>query len=157
MSDDLESLDGEIRRLQQQATAIERAGPTFDEAWPQVEAQLQDAENVFRRFGTGISDVAVTLPEIIARRHKAAIGAALVANKKAVIDAERQRVKEQTAGGLSASEKQRRLAELRGALLRAAAKRELALRAVEGAEFHPRPVHPELVVYRQGDLERLAR
>ena len=60
--------------------------------------------------------------------------------------------------GISAPDKQRRLDELRGAILKAAARRELALRAVEGVgEFQPRPVHPELLIYRQAEVERLAR
>ena len=50
------------------------------------------------------------------------------------------------------------LAELRAAILRAAARRELALRAVEAVgEFKPRPVHLELLIFRQAEVERLAR
>ena len=44
--------------------------------------------------------------------------------------------------GLSAADKARKLDQLRGAILTAAAKRELTLRAIEGTEFLPRPVHP---------------
>jgi hypothetical protein len=59
--------------------------------------------------------------------------------------------------GLTASDKARRITELQAAILRAAAKRELAVREVEGAEFMPRPVHPELLVYKRADVEQLAR
>ena len=60
--------------------------------------------------------------------------------------------------GMSASDKQRRLADLDHAILKAAAKRELLVREQEAAgDFSPRPVHPELLVYRQADVERLAR
>jgi hypothetical protein len=44
------------------------------------------------------------------------------------------------------------------AILRTAARRELAIRAVEAVgEFQPRPVHPELLIFKQAEVERLAR
>jgi hypothetical protein len=132
-----------------------QAGPTFDERWPAVEAQLLEAEAAFKRLGPWLGFVP-SLPEHVYERHQVAIGAAVVANKKALIDAERQRIKAQTEGGISATDKQRRLDELRVAVLRLSAQRELLVREVEGREFHARPVHAELVVYRQYDVERLA-
>jgi hypothetical protein len=154
----IEDLDAEIARLQQEVVAVERAPPSFDERWPQIESELDAAEATFRRVGPGLGSAPPRLPEMIHQQRQALVGMALVVGRKAVVEAERQRVKEQTAGGLSASEKQRRLEQLRGAILRAAAKRELALRAVEGVgEFRPRAVHAELAVFKRADVERLAR
>jgi len=144
MAMNIETIDTEIRHLQQEAVAVEHTGPTFDEVWPQVERQLTDAEALFRRHGPQLSGMPPVLPEHLIQQHQAAVGAALVANKKAVLDSERARIKAQTEHGISAADKRQRIAELRAAILKAAAKRELELRKVEGAEFMPRPVHPEL-------------
>ena len=65
-------------------------------------------------------------------------------------------VSRQQGEGLSAADKARRLDELRRAILRTAAKRELAVREIEGAEFMPRAIHPELAIYKQAAVERLA-
>jgi hypothetical protein len=81
----------------------------------------------------------------------------MVADRKALIDSERQRIKAATEGGISATDKQRRLDQLRAAILKAAAKRELALRKVEGDDFMVRSVHPELAIFKQAEVERLAR
>src|SRR5262245_51441448 len=116
MMANIETIDAEIRRLQQEAVAVEHAGPTFDETWPQVEHQLNDAEAVFRRLGPQLSSLPPVLPEVIARRHQATIGALMAVNRKALIDAERQRIKAQTEHGISAADKQQRLAELRTAI-----------------------------------------
>jgi len=43
------------------------------------------------------------------------------------------------------------LDQLRGSILRAAAQRELALREAES--FLPRPVHPELAIFKSSDVE----
>ena len=77
------------------------------------------------------------LPETSFQRHQAAIGAAMIANLKALLDSKRVRVRAETA-----------LDQLRGATLKVVAKRELALRA--------RPVHPELAIYKEAAVERLA-
>ena len=51
---------------------------------------------------------------------------------------------------------QLKLDELRGAILRAAAKREFAVREIEGDGFLPRPVYPELAICKEAAVERLA-
>jgi len=51
------------------------------------------------------------------------------------------------------SNKDRKLDQLRGSILRAAARRELALREAEGDGFLPRPVHPELAIFQSSDVE----
>jgi hypothetical protein len=150
-------LDTEISRLQQEASAVERAPSSFDEVWPAVEAELAEAEATFRRLGPQLGGFVSQLPEHVYERRQAMVGMAIVANKKAVLDSERARVKAQTEGGISATDKRRRLDQLRAAILRAAAQRELALREVEGeGEFRPRDIHPELLIHRQADVERLA-
>jgi hypothetical protein len=54
--------------------------------------------------------------------------------------------------------KQRRLDQLRAAILQAAARRELALRETEReGEFQPRLVHAELSSYERSAVQRLAR
>jgi|HubBroStandDraft_6_1064221.scaffolds.fasta_scaffold1476440_1 hypothetical protein len=152
-------LDTEIRRLHQEASALERAPSSFDEAWPAVEAELDQAEATFRRLGPQLSGVVSQLPEHVHERRQAMVGLVMVTNKKAVIDSERARIKAQTEGGISATDKQRRLDQLRAAVLRASANRELLVRATEvEGEFAPRPgLHPELAVFRRADVERLAR
>ena len=156
MATKIEDLDAELARLQQEAAAVERAGPPFDEVWPEVERRLQQAEAVFRQYGAGLDGWPAVLPEEAVRRHQAAIGAAMVANGKALSDSERARVKAVTANGIAAADKRQRLDQIRAAILKAAARREIEARKVEGTEFMARPVHPELIVCRQGDLERLA-
>ena len=56
---------------------------------------------------------------------------------------------------VTSAENGRKLEQLAASVFRTAAKRELALRTIEGAEFMPRPVHPELVIFRQADVEGL--
>jgi hypothetical protein len=159
MSDDLKTLDTEISRLQQEASAVERAPKSFDEVWPAVEAGLAEAEATFRRLGPQLAGGFVSeLPEHVHQRRQAMVGMAMVANRKGLLYSERARIQAQTEGGLSATDKQRRLDQLRAAILKAAARRELALRKVEGVgEFRPRDVHPELVIYPATEVEGLAR
>jgi hypothetical protein len=83
------------------------------------------------------------------------IGAIMVTAGDKLLRAERQRI-EQQGEGLTAADKARRLDQLLGAILRTAARRELAVREIEGDGFMVRPVHPELLVYKRADLERLA-
>jgi hypothetical protein len=86
------------------------------------------------------------------------VGMAMVANRKALLDSERARIKTLAEAGISATDRRRRLDQLSAAILRAAARRELALREIEGAgEFQPRPVHAELAIFQRGEVERLAR
>jgi len=117
----IEDLDAEIARLQAEAAAVERIGPTFDERWPAVEAELLEAEAVFRQLGPQLGGFQSMIPEHVHQRHQAFIGAAMVADRKALIDSERQRIKAATEGGISATDKQRRLDQLRAAILKAAA------------------------------------
>jgi hypothetical protein len=152
----IEKLDAEIQQLQQEATAAEQAGPSFDERWPDVEAQLLDAENVFRSYGPLLRSFPHELPEMAYRRYQAAVGAAMIANPKALLDSERVRIRAETANGVPAADKARRLDQLRRQILQAAARRELLVRDLEGDNFMVRPVHPELVVYRRAEVERLA-
>ena len=49
-----------------------------------------------------------------------------------------------------------KLDELRGAILPAAAKRVFAVREIEGDGFLPRTVYPELAIYKEAAVERLA-
>jgi hypothetical protein len=151
-------LDTEITLLQQQASAVERAPKSFDEVWPTVEAELAEAEATFRRLGPQLGGRFVSpLQEHVEERHRAMVGMAVVANRKAVVDSERSRVRAATEGGMSVTDKQRRLDQLRGAILQASAKRELLVRATEGdGEFQPRVIHPELAIYKQAAVERLA-
>src|SRR5215475_11954028 len=118
-------LDAEISRLQQEASAVERAPHSFDEVWPAVEAQLAEAEATFRRLGPQLGGFVSQLPEHVEERRRAMVGMAVVANRKALLDSERARVKARTEGGISATDRQRRLDQLRAAILKAAAKREL--------------------------------
>jgi hypothetical protein len=153
------TLDTEIARLQADARTIEHAPRTFDEVWPVAEAALVDAEAALRRFGPALDSAVPRLPEAVHHRHQVVIGAAMVANRKALMDSERARVKADTDAGISATDKQRRGAELRAAILKLCARRELLLRSEEadGAELRPRQPHAELFVFRQADVERLAR
>ena len=118
---------------------------------------MLDTEAVFHRFGPQLSSFAPVLPETAYQRQQAAIGAAMVANGKALLDSERARIKAETANGVTAADRARRLAELRAAVLKLAARRELALREVErDGEFQPRVIHPELAIYKEAAVERLA-
>ena len=123
-----------------------------------MEAELLEAEAIFRGVGPELSGFISQAPEHVHQRRVAAIGAAMVANRKALLDSERARVKEQTANGIAAADKQRRLNELKRAVLRVAAKRELLIRATEvEGEFLPRELHAELAVFRHDAVERLTR
>jgi hypothetical protein len=154
---DIATIDIEISRLQAEAAAVERAGPTFEERWPAVEAELAEAERIFREIGPQLGGVVSQLPEHVEQRRRAMVGAAVVANRKALIDSERSRIKVDTEGGIAAPDKARRLEQLRSAVLRAAAQRELLLRDQEVVgEFRPRPVHAELAVCKRSEIERLA-
>lgn len=158
MSDTLARFDSEIARLQAESQAVQYAPPSFEERFPQIERALTEAEAAFRQHGPLLSGQPAVLPEVAYQRHQVMVGAAMVANRKAILDAERARIKAQTEHGISAAAKQRRLDELRASILKAAAKRELALREIERAgEFQPRPVHAELAILKLREIERLAR
>ena len=136
---DLATLDIEIQKLQQEAAAVERAGPTFDETWPAVNAELLEAEAIFRRWGPQLGGYQSELAEHVHQRRQAAIGASVVANKKVLLNSERSRIQSLTQGGISRADKLRRLDDLNRQILRAAARKELALREIESdGEFQPR-------------------
>jgi hypothetical protein len=98
----IEHIDAELARLQAEISSIERAPPSFEEVWPAVEAELAEAEATFRRLGPQLSQRSVpVLPEYVWQRNQVVIGATLVANRKAVVDSERARIKAQTEGGMS--------------------------------------------------------
>jgi hypothetical protein len=84
------------------------------------------------------------------------IGAMMAAGGDKLQQVERQRIEAQ-GKGISAADKTRKLDQLRGAILRTAAKRELLLSELEGDGFQPRPVHAELAIFQRGEVERLAR
>jgi hypothetical protein len=155
----IEQIDVELARLQAEISGVERAPPSFEEVWPAVAAELAEAESTFRRVGPQLSGVVSQLPEYVAERHRAMVGMALVANRKAVVDSERSRVRAATEGGTSATDRQRRLDQLRAAILRASAQRELLVRAteVEGEFLARPPLHAELVAFTRAKVERLAR
>jgi hypothetical protein len=133
-----------------------RPNSTINRIAKGCERRLRAAEDTYRARGLP-ADIAGPLTAEVVRRHlQAAMGAAMVGNSKALLAAERLRL-EAAGVGLSNADKVKRLTELRATILKAAARRELALRKIEGAEFMPRPVHPELAIYRQGQVERLAR
>jgi hypothetical protein len=82
--------ESEISRLQQEASAVERAPKSFDEVWPAVEADLAEAESTFRRLGPQLSGFVSQLPEHVEERRRAMVGMAMVANRKALLDSERR-------------------------------------------------------------------
>jgi hypothetical protein len=128
---------------------------TIAERVAAIESELRQAEQLYRRHGLAVS--AGHPVESAHLQRQALIGACMVVGADKILKVERARI-EQLGEGLTATDKARTLAELRGAILKAAAKRELALREQEAAgEFRPRAVHPELAIFRQGDVERLAR
>ena len=79
----------------------------------------------------------------------------MVVGADKLLKVERQRI-EQQGEGMSPTDKARKLDELRCQILHTAAKRELAVREIEGEGFVVRPVHPELIIYKQAAVERLA-
>lgn len=153
---DIQTLDAEIVDLQRQATAIEAAPRHFDEEWLTVERALLDAEAAFKTHGPLLDATPAVFPETAQRRHQVSVGAAMVANGKALLDSERVRVKAMTDGGIAVADKHQRLADLKRAILRTAARRAKLVRST--GEFLPRSaVHPELVIATGAELEQLAR
>jgi hypothetical protein len=153
MSPAIDQLDAEIAGLQAEVARVEHMPRTIAERFAEAEARLREAEGVYRQWGF---DVSAGHPgEAQHLQRQSLIGALMVVNSAALLKAERERIA--AAGeGLSAVDKARTLDQLRGAILKVAEKREVTLRAIEGAEFLPRPVHPELVVAKLAAVERLA-
>ncbi len=156
MSDDLERLAGEIQRLRQEAAAIARMPATIAERFAQREAELRAAERLYREQGLAVSGAGHPT-ETAHLQLQAQIGVMMVIDPDKILKVERDRIT--AAGeGMTAADKAKRLADLDRAILRTAAKRELFLREHEApGQFLPRlEVHPELAVFRQADVERLA-
>jgi hypothetical protein len=150
----IEDLDGEIARLQAEVRSVEHMPPTIAERYSEVEGAMREAEAVYRRLGLGAS--AGHPAEHAHLQRQVLIGACMVAAGDKLLKVERQRIEKQ-GEGLTAADKARKLDQLKAAILRTAAQRELALREVEGDGFLPRPIHPELLVFPQAEVERLAR
>lgn len=153
--DTLELFDAELQRLRQEAAAIARMPATIAERFAQTEAELRHAEQLYRTHGLGVSAGHPT--EAMHLQRQALIGAMMVVGADKILKVERDRIA--AAGeGMTADDKAKRLGDLDRAILRTAAKRELLLREHEApGEFLPRlEVHPELAVFRQADVERLA-
>jgi hypothetical protein len=153
MSSTIEKLDAEIARLQAEAASVERMPPTIADRYADVHAELRDAERLYQTRGLKVS--APHPGETAHLQRQALIGLCMVVGADKILKVERQRI-EQQGEGLTAADKARKLDDLRRAVLHTAAKREIAVRAVEGGEFLPRVVHPELAIYRQAAVERLA-
>ena len=150
----IEQIDAEIARLQVDIGSVERAPRTIAERYAEAEARLREAEGVFREWGFDASAGHPGAAQHMQRQ--SLIGALMVVNSAALLKAERQRIEAQ-GEGLSPPAKAERLDELRRQILKAAAKRELAVREIErDGEFQPRVIHPELAIYRQAAVERLA-
>jgi hypothetical protein len=154
----LETLDREIAGLEAEIAHIERAPKSFDEEWAPIAARMDAAEQAFRQNGMPLDTPNHITPEHRRRRQLALAGAVLAGNRKAIEAAERARIKVKTEGGLSTSERTRKLADLRAELKRAAALRSLGLRKLGGdAEFlEPPGPHPEFVIATEAYLRRLA-
>jgi predicted nucleic acid-binding Zn-ribbon protein len=154
MSAAIEQLDAEIARLQVEMGTVERALPTIAERFAAAEAELRDAEQIFQRYGFKVS--AAHPAEAAHLQRQALIGAMMVVGGDRLLRTERARIEAQ-GEGLTAADKARRLEQLRHQILQAAARRELAVREIEcDGEFQPRVIHPELAIYKQAAVERLA-
>jgi len=83
----------------------------------------------------------------------------MVVNGKALVEAERARIKAETANGIPAADKARRLDQLSRQIMQACARHELSVSASEGDGFLllPRSVHPEFVIATVKQLEQIAR
>ena len=55
MSDDLETLASEISRLRQEAAAVARLPATIAERFAQTEAELRQAEQLYRTHGLSVT------------------------------------------------------------------------------------------------------
>jgi hypothetical protein len=151
----IEEIDAEIAGLLAEILNTEHMPPTIAERYAKVEAELRQAEQLYRAHGVNAS--AGHPAEHAHVQRQSLIGAMMVTGGDKMLKAERARLEAQ-GEGMTAADKERRLDQLRLAILKAAAQRELMLREVEReGEFQPRPsVHAEMVVWKRGDLEQLA-
>jgi hypothetical protein len=154
---DLERLDSEIQRLRQEAAAIARMPATIAERFANAEAELRRAEQLYRTYGLAVSGTGHPT-EAAHLQRQALIGAMMVVGADKILKVERDRIA--AAGeGLTAADKEKRLADLERAILRTANKVELLLREREApGQFLPRPEgYAHLAVFRQADVELAAR
>ena len=150
----IEKLDEEIRRLQAEVTSVEMTPPTIAERCVVVERELHEAEALYRAHGLNPTGARHPSEHAYLQR-QSVVGMCMVAAGDKLLKVERELIA--AAGeGRSAVDKTKRTAELKAAILRTAARRELEVRKVEGDDFAARPVHPELFLYRQAEVERLA-
>jgi hypothetical protein len=155
MSDDLEILVGEIGRLRQEAAAVARLPATIAERFAQTEAELRQAEQLYRTHGLSVA--AGHPAETAHLQRQVVIGLCMVVGSDKILLAERDRLA--AAGeGLTASDKAKRLADLERAIERTANKVEFLLREREApGEFLPRPEgYAHLAVATLAEVERIA-
>jgi len=153
MNSAIEKLDVEIERLTAEVRIVEAAPPTVAERHAAAAAELRSAEQLYRT--RGLRPAAPHPAEQEHLQRLAVVGMCMVIDAEKILKTEHQRIAAE-GEGLSAADKARKLDELRRAILRTAAKRELATRATEGDGFLPRVVHPELAIYKRTAVERLA-
>ena len=146
MSTAIELFDSEIAALQAEISSVERAPPTVAERHAAAAAELRSAEALYRT--RGLRPAALHPAEQEHLQRLAVVGMCMVIDADKLLKAEHQRIAAE-GEGMSAADKARRLDQLRGAILKAAARRELAVRQIA--------VHPELAVCQRRQVEQLAR
>ena len=90
MSPAIEHLDAEIARLQAEIASVERAPPTVAERFADVEAELRDAERLYRTRGLKVSAAHPDQTAFLQRQ--ALLGACMVVGADQLLRAERQRI-----------------------------------------------------------------
>jgi hypothetical protein len=153
MNATIAKLDAEIATAQAAIVQVEHALPTIADRYADAEAQLRAAEDLYKTRGLRIS--APHPAEAAHLERQVLIGACMVAGGDKLLKTERARIEAQ-GEGLTAIDRARKLDELRRAIQRAAAKRELAVREIEADDFMDRPVLPQFFLYAGSELERLA-
>jgi hypothetical protein len=154
MAVSIQEIKAQLAQLQAESDRVSRMPPTVAERFAVIEAEYRQAERLYRERGLKIDTGHPA--ETVHLQRLAVIGACMVVGADKLLRAERERIA-QAGEGLSGADKARRLDQLRRQVLQVAARRELALREVEGeGEYRPRDAHPELAIFRQADVERLA-
>ena len=157
MSTAIEQFDSEIAALQAEIGSVERAPPTVAERHRRGGCRVTiEPKRSIGRAACGRRRRIPPRQEHL-QRLRPSSASCMVVDADKLLKAERQRIAAE-GEGMSAADKARRLDQLRGAILKAAARRELAVRQIEGdGEFLPRPVHPELAICQRRQVEQLAR